>query len=204
MVHQVARKRGDAALVTDTYRELTGETPTSLKEWVAAPPGRFRACRRRRRRRGLARGQAPGALFFKSTFAITRPRASHLSKLPTSVITFAAGRQPAPALVTAHQGWTRRTLRGIDGHVSQGRAGRRRDGLAGAQTVHPAVGRHEASTARRQDMAQRPQQCHASQICARTALRRHAPLARSQQQIRRPSASASTLEEQGERCRSRH
>jgi len=36
MVHQAAWKRADAALVTGTYRELTGETPMSLKEWVAA------------------------------------------------------------------------------------------------------------------------------------------------------------------------
>ena len=45
MLHFAAWKRGDAALVTNTYRELTAETPTSLKEWVAArqdafaPPG---------------------------------------------------------------------------------------------------------------------------------------------------------------------
>ena len=45
MLHFAAWKRGDAALVTGTYRELTGETPTSLKQWVAAhqdafaPPG---------------------------------------------------------------------------------------------------------------------------------------------------------------------
>ena len=36
MLHFAAWKRGDAALVTDTYSELTGETPTSLKEWVTA------------------------------------------------------------------------------------------------------------------------------------------------------------------------
>ena len=41
MVHQAAWKRGDAALVTGTYRELTGETPTSLKEWVAAHQDAF-------------------------------------------------------------------------------------------------------------------------------------------------------------------
>jgi uncharacterized protein YbjT (DUF2867 family) len=36
MLHFAAWKRGDADLVTDTYRELTGEMPTSLKEWVEA------------------------------------------------------------------------------------------------------------------------------------------------------------------------
>jgi len=41
MLHQAAWKRGDAALVTGTYRELTGETPTSLKEWVAAHQDAF-------------------------------------------------------------------------------------------------------------------------------------------------------------------
>lgn len=41
MMHQAAWKRGDAALVTGTYRELTGETPTSLKEWVAAHQDAF-------------------------------------------------------------------------------------------------------------------------------------------------------------------
>jgi len=41
MVHQAAWKRGDAALVTGTYRELTGQTPTSLKEWVAAHQDAF-------------------------------------------------------------------------------------------------------------------------------------------------------------------
>ncbi len=35
MVHFAAWKRGDADLVTDTYRELTGKAPTSLAEWVA-------------------------------------------------------------------------------------------------------------------------------------------------------------------------
>jgi uncharacterized protein YbjT (DUF2867 family) len=41
MLHFAAWRRGDAALVTDTYRELTGETPTSLKEWVAAHQDAF-------------------------------------------------------------------------------------------------------------------------------------------------------------------
>ncbi len=41
MLHFAAWKRGDAALVTDTYRELTGQTPTSLKEWVAAHQDAF-------------------------------------------------------------------------------------------------------------------------------------------------------------------
>ncbi|HTP15634.1 MAG TPA: hypothetical protein VMK13_07325 [Streptosporangiaceae bacterium] len=41
MLHQAAWERGDAALVTDTYRELTGKTPTSLKEWVAAHQDAF-------------------------------------------------------------------------------------------------------------------------------------------------------------------
>ena len=41
MVHFAAWKRGDAALVTGTYRELTGKTPTSLKEWVAAHQDAF-------------------------------------------------------------------------------------------------------------------------------------------------------------------
>ncbi len=35
MVHFTAWGRGDADLVTDTYRELTGEEPTSLSEWIA-------------------------------------------------------------------------------------------------------------------------------------------------------------------------
>lgn len=35
MLHFAAWKRGDANLVTDTYRELTGLAPTSLAEWVA-------------------------------------------------------------------------------------------------------------------------------------------------------------------------
>jgi NAD(P)H dehydrogenase (quinone) len=34
MLHFAAWKRGDADLVTDTYRELTGLAPTSLAEWV--------------------------------------------------------------------------------------------------------------------------------------------------------------------------
>jgi len=35
MLHMAAWRRGDADLVTDTYRELTGRAPTSLAEWVA-------------------------------------------------------------------------------------------------------------------------------------------------------------------------
>jgi len=35
MLHFAAWKRGDADLVTDTYRELTGKAPTGLAEWVA-------------------------------------------------------------------------------------------------------------------------------------------------------------------------
>ena len=35
LLHFAAWKRGDANLVTDTYRELTGQAPTSLAEWVA-------------------------------------------------------------------------------------------------------------------------------------------------------------------------
>lgn len=34
MHHFAAWKRGDADLVTDTYRELTGSAPTSLSEWI--------------------------------------------------------------------------------------------------------------------------------------------------------------------------
>ena len=36
MLHFAAWKRGDADLVTHTYRELTGEDPTSLADWAAA------------------------------------------------------------------------------------------------------------------------------------------------------------------------
>lgn len=36
MHHFTAWKRGDAELVTDTYRELTGLAPTSLSEWSVA------------------------------------------------------------------------------------------------------------------------------------------------------------------------
>jgi uncharacterized protein YbjT (DUF2867 family) len=35
MLHFAAWKRGDADLVTGTYRDLTGNEPMSLKEWVA-------------------------------------------------------------------------------------------------------------------------------------------------------------------------
>jgi uncharacterized protein YbjT (DUF2867 family) len=35
MLHFAAWKRGDADLVTGTYRELTGQEPMSLEEWVA-------------------------------------------------------------------------------------------------------------------------------------------------------------------------
>jgi uncharacterized protein YbjT (DUF2867 family) len=41
LLHQAAWKRGDASLVTDTYRELTGKEPTSLKEWVASHRDNF-------------------------------------------------------------------------------------------------------------------------------------------------------------------
>jgi NAD(P)H dehydrogenase (quinone) len=34
LLHFAAWKRGDANLVTDTHRELTGQAPTSLAEWV--------------------------------------------------------------------------------------------------------------------------------------------------------------------------
>lgn len=34
MLHFAAWKRGDADLVTDTYRQLTGDGPTSLSDWV--------------------------------------------------------------------------------------------------------------------------------------------------------------------------
>ncbi|PJJ65166.1 NmrA family NAD(P)-binding protein [Compostimonas suwonensis] len=43
MVHFAAWKRGDADLVTDTYRELTGQAPTSLAQWVAANRAAFEA-----------------------------------------------------------------------------------------------------------------------------------------------------------------
>ena len=36
MLHFAAWKRGDADLVTDTYRDLTGEAPTALSDWLAA------------------------------------------------------------------------------------------------------------------------------------------------------------------------
>lgn len=36
MLHFAAWKRGDADLVTDTYRELTGQAPTGLAEWATA------------------------------------------------------------------------------------------------------------------------------------------------------------------------
>ena len=36
MLHFAAWKRGDADLVTDTYRKLTGEDPTSLAAWAGA------------------------------------------------------------------------------------------------------------------------------------------------------------------------
>jgi len=45
MLHFAAWKQGDADLVTGTYRELTGETPTSLKEWVAAHQDAFAPAR---------------------------------------------------------------------------------------------------------------------------------------------------------------
>jgi NAD(P)H dehydrogenase (quinone) len=35
LLHFAAWKRGDANLVTGTYRELTGQAPTSLADWVA-------------------------------------------------------------------------------------------------------------------------------------------------------------------------
>jgi hypothetical protein len=35
MLHFAAWKRGDANLVTDTYRELTALAPVSLADWVA-------------------------------------------------------------------------------------------------------------------------------------------------------------------------
>jgi uncharacterized protein YbjT (DUF2867 family) len=41
MLHFAAWKRGDAALVTGTYLELTGKPPTSLKEWMAARQDAF-------------------------------------------------------------------------------------------------------------------------------------------------------------------
>jgi uncharacterized protein YbjT (DUF2867 family) len=34
MLHFAAWKRGDADLVTDTYRELTGESPVALSDWI--------------------------------------------------------------------------------------------------------------------------------------------------------------------------
>lgn len=43
LLHFAAWKRGDANLVTDTYRELTGHAPTSLAEWVALNRGTFEA-----------------------------------------------------------------------------------------------------------------------------------------------------------------
>jgi NAD(P)H dehydrogenase (quinone) len=43
MLHFAAWKRGDADLVTDTYRELTGCAPTSLAEWLALNRGAFEA-----------------------------------------------------------------------------------------------------------------------------------------------------------------
>jgi hypothetical protein len=41
LLHFAAWRRGDANLVTDTYRELTGQAPTSLAEWVAFNRGAF-------------------------------------------------------------------------------------------------------------------------------------------------------------------
>lgn len=43
MLHFAAWKRGDADLITDTYRELTGEEPTSLADWVVANSSSFDA-----------------------------------------------------------------------------------------------------------------------------------------------------------------
>jgi hypothetical protein len=41
MLHFAAWKRGDAELVTDTYRELTGAAPTSVEQWVALNQAAF-------------------------------------------------------------------------------------------------------------------------------------------------------------------
>ncbi len=43
LLHFAAWKRGDANLVTDTYRELTGQAPTSLAEWVSLNRDAFEA-----------------------------------------------------------------------------------------------------------------------------------------------------------------
>lgn len=43
MLHFAAWKRGDANLVTDTYRELTGAEPMSLGDWVVANRSSFDA-----------------------------------------------------------------------------------------------------------------------------------------------------------------
>ena len=43
ILHFRAWKRGDAALVTDTYRELTGDDPTSVSEWIEAHRDAFEA-----------------------------------------------------------------------------------------------------------------------------------------------------------------
>jgi len=41
MVHFEAWRRGDADIVTDTYRELTGSAPTSVHDWIMAHRGAF-------------------------------------------------------------------------------------------------------------------------------------------------------------------
>jgi hypothetical protein len=43
ILHLRAWRNGDADLVTDTYRALTGEAPLSLSEWVAAHRDAFEA-----------------------------------------------------------------------------------------------------------------------------------------------------------------
>jgi uncharacterized protein YbjT (DUF2867 family) len=43
MLHFAAWKRGDADLVTDTYRSLTGNEPMGVAEWAAANSDRFPA-----------------------------------------------------------------------------------------------------------------------------------------------------------------
>lgn len=40
-LHFAAWKRGDADIVTDTCRELTGRAPTTLAEWLACNRGAF-------------------------------------------------------------------------------------------------------------------------------------------------------------------
>jgi hypothetical protein len=43
--HFRAWRIGDAEVRTDTYRELTGQAPTTVKEWITAHRGIFAQAR---------------------------------------------------------------------------------------------------------------------------------------------------------------